>query len=232
MIQRNDRDIYIVIGCGYFGLRAVRVIKNLPSRPLVIAVDKDRERLKAVTALADRVHHGDGVQYLSELELTEPQAALCWVVPALPLHLAGAWLLHVLNGAGGTYTAEKHSVPQEFDPVGVLQHRTPGGTLFCSLGDFTCPEDCPEPEGYCHVTELSRPVPLYRILGETLCTGYRSLVVRSRLVLPGVGGYLFGDLLMLRAALAIAGGSYLLSTACTCHGVTDAISIRMRGRRC
>ncbi len=219
MTQRNDRDTYIVIGCGYFGQRAVRAIKSLPSRPLVVAVDNDRKQLAAVTALADQVYHGDGVQYLSEL--TEPQAELCWVVPALPLHLAGAWLLHVLNGAAGA------PVPQEFDPVGVLQqHRAPGGTLYCSLSDFACPEDCPEPEGYCHVTEQFRPVPLYRILGETPCTGYRSLVVRSRLVLPGVGGYLFGDLLMLRAAMVIARGSYLLSTACTCHGVTDAISIR------
>lgn len=229
MVDNKHKDTYIVMGCGYFGLRAVKGLKSLSTRPFVIAVDHDRERLEGLTQLADQVHHGDGVKYL--LGLTEPEAALYWIVPALPVHLAHAWLLTVLNVKGCSYKAKKQPVPLDFKPAGVLkQHRTPAGTLYCSFGDFTCPEDCSEPKERCYITDQPRPSPLYRILGDTPCTGYRSLVVHSQLILPGVGGYLFNDLLMLQAALAIAGGKYLLSTACTCHGVTDAISINVAGK--
>ena len=229
MVAKKQKDTYIVMGCGYFGLRAVKGLKSLPTRPLVIAVDHDRERLEELTFLADQVHHGDGIKYL--LGLTGPEAALYWIVPALPVHLAHAWLLSVLNGKGGSCKAEKQPVPLDFKPAGELkQHRTPDGTLYCSFGDFTCPADCPEPKENCYITDQLRPAPLYQILGDTPCTGYRSLVVQSQLVLPGVGGYPFNDLLMLHAALAISGGRYLLSTACTCHGVTNAISISVAGK--
>jgi len=230
MDHRNNGETYIVIGCGHFGHRAVQAIKSFPSSPLVIAVDNDRERLQAVGALADQVHHGDGVHYLAGLP--EPQVASYWIVPALPLHLAFEWMLYTLNRSGETYAANRLSLPQEFSPKGALwQHRTLGGTLYCSLSDFTCPEDCPEPGEYCQVTGQTRPTPLYRILEETPCAGYRSLVVRSRLIFPGVGGYPFADLLMLRSLILSNEGNYLLSTACICHGVTDAISIHVQRKQ-
>ena len=220
----DNKQTYIVLGCGHFGQGAVKAIKSLPSQPSVIAVDIDEEMLQTVEAQADQVHHADGVQYLKEL--SESEAASCWVVPALPLHLAFEWLL-----LGLSTTAERMSVPQAFNPEGVLQqHRTQDGTLYCSLGDFTCPEDCPEPDEYCHITEEPRTAPLYRILDETPCAGFHSLVIRSQLVVPGVGGYPFADLLTLRALLLIAGGDYLISTACTCHGVTDAVSINVNNK--
>lgn len=226
MAQREERDTYLVVGCGQFGLKAVHALKKLSSNPRVLAVDADRERLKEVEATADRIVHEDGVKFLSRL--TEPQTSLWWIVPSLPLHLASAWLLDTIN-EGHTCMAEQLPVPEEFNPgETVQQHRVPGGTLYCSLGSFTCPEDCPEPDGYCQVTEQPRPLPLCRILEQTTCTGYHSLVLPSKLLTPGVGGYLYGDLLALRAVLAMAGGNYLLSTACTCHGVTDAISITDR----
>lgn len=224
MIHKSDRQTYLVIGCGYFGHRAVQVIKGFSTKSRVIAVDKDSGRLQTLGGLADQVHHRDGVQYLAEL--SERQEASFWVIPALPLHLSFAWLLYVLNSKGDVRKAEKMQVPQEFNPRGVLlQHRTPEGTLYTSFSSFTCPEDCPEPEGYCYVTEQPRPAYLYRILKETPCEGYRSLVVRSQLVAPGVGGYPFTELLKLRASLSNTESNYLLSTACTCHGVTDALSI-------
>ncbi|MEW5920019.1 MAG: hypothetical protein AB1796_03500 [Bacillota bacterium] len=223
MAGSNEGKTYIVIGCGYFGCRAVQALKRLPLNSLVIAVDRDEGRLLSVKATADRIHHGDGVQFFAKL--TGPQAAAWWIVPALPLHLAADWLLQVFNETEGVERARKLPVPADFDPKGTLQHRTPGGTLYCSLGNLVCPEDCPEPEGYCHATGQLRPAPLYRILAETPCPGYRSLVLRSRLIVPGVGGYPFADLLALQTELTGSVGSYLISTACTCHAVTDAISL-------
>ncbi len=224
MVHRVNRETYIVIGCGHFGHRAVQALKSLSPSPRVIAVDRDRNQLRAVERRADQVHHGDGIHYLAGLP--ESQAVSYWIVPALPLHLALEWMLYTLNRAGATYTAERLPLPKAFNPRKVLwQHCTPTGTFYCSLSDFTCPDDCPEPEEYCYVTQQPRPTPLYLILKEITCAGYHSLVVRSRIIVPGVGGYPFADLLTLRSFLLSNEGNYLLSTACTCHGIAGAISI-------
>jgi len=226
MFHNDNRETYIVIGCGHFGHRAVQALKSLSPSPRVVAVDNDRERLRGVEEHVDQTHHGDGIHYLAELP--ESEAVSYWIVPALPLHLALEGVLYTLNRTGDTYTAEGLPLPQAFNPKGVLwQHRTPTGTLYCSLSDFTCPDDCPEPEENCYITGQPHPAPLYRILEETPCAGYHPLVVRSRILAPGVGGYPFTDLLTMRSKLSSAGGNYLLSTACTCHGVTDAIAIHV-----
>ena len=85
-----------------------------------------------------------------------------------------------------------------------------------------CPDDCPEPAEKCYLTGC-RELNLYDYLENISLQDYSSLVIRSRQLAPGVGGYRPADLWQLRRQVLSLGGKILISTACRCHGVSHGL---------
>lgn len=211
------RDV-LVIGGGRFGRLA---IQRLPGR--VAAVVEPRpgpDLLSLIQMYGIRLLISDGAQAMEQV-LAGPEP-LTWVVPALPRHLLADWLLLTLAGA------------RRVDlPAGLLPHlpsvlATEEGQAYLSLADFRCPDDCPEPEGFCTFTGLAREEPLHQTLAGLSAPGMRTAVLRSHQMAPGVGGYRVDDLLALRERLRDQAGRWLLGTACSCHGVLSALEISNR----
>ncbi|MFW6011335.1 MAG: hypothetical protein ACOC8Q_02385, partial [Desulfosalsimonas sp.] len=57
--------------------------------------------------------------------------------------------------------------------------------------------------------------------------GFEMLVLRSRQLAPGVGGYRPDQLFALHEKLTETSGNYLIATSCRCHGVVTAVSTRL-----
>jgi hypothetical protein len=101
--------------------------------------------------------------------------------------------------------------------------RGPAEELYLSLSTWRCPDDCPEPAGGCFLTGLPREYCLYDYLANFSLQDYISLVIRSRQLTPGVGGFHPEDLWQLRRQILNARGKIIISTACCCHGVSHAL---------
>ena len=149
------------------------------------------------------------------------------VVPAVPLHLALEWLK--AYGAMELLIRTRE-VPAEIRTLMPFAWEGKNSALLVSYADFRCPEDCPEPEGYCTITRKDRGIPLHRLLGNLQVTGYRVHALESRQLAPGVGGYRVEDLRQLYDRVRRGGKRrWLIGTACKCHGVVTAVEVEPRG---
>ena len=86
-------------------------------------------------------------------------------------------------------------------------------------------ENCPEPDGICTYTGKPRPYLLFEKMARLRFEDYRSIVVRSHQLSPGVGGFKPAALLGALDAVKSAAGPILLTTACSCHGVMNACNV-------
>ncbi len=213
------RDACLIIGAGHFGHRAIKLLSE-ESRPLLV-VDVNEACLAGAGGPGLRWIPCDGIRFLvNNHHLLNPGNI---IVPAIPLHLAFEWLKRYL---GEKYKVEKISVPPE--ARGPLPHTWEGseGSLLVSYADFVCPDNCPEPE-YCTVTGERRDRPLFQLLRNLTLPGFRTLVIRSHQLAPGLGGYKVADLTDAAARVAQGGaGKWLLGSACRCHGVLTAMEVR------
>ena len=82
-----------------------------------------------------------------------------------------------------------------------------------SMADFICPDHCPEPKDICTHTGKPRPFNLYKKLESIKYDHFRSVVVRSRQLSPGVGGYSPGALFHALDVIKSSTTPILLSTA-------------------
>jgi len=163
---------------------------------------------------------GDGIRFLVEaFPRLQPETIL---VPALPLHLAVEWLKAMPHSG-----LHIRSIPVPASVAEGVPHHWPGGNggLLVSHADFLCPEDCPEPEDGCTVTGEIR-TPLYEILRNMDVPEFRTHVIQSRQLAPGLGGYTSGDLKGLLREVENGGtAKWLVGTACRCHGVVDGLDV-------
>jgi hypothetical protein len=117
---------------------------------------------------------------------------------------------------------QKIAVPN--DLIAALPNPIKGktGQLYISIADFKCPEDCLEPDEICTYTAEPRLMILHEFLKSIQLKDFKSVVIRSHQLAPGVGGYkpeaLFEALKEIKATRA----PLMISTACSCHGVVDA----------
>jgi hypothetical protein len=187
-------------------------------------VDLDKSRIEQVDG--DSVHGllAEGARFMTEnFDRFHPSNV---VVPAVPFHLAFEWLKTYTSG---NVVIRKNKIPAGIKPL--VPHAWDGraGDLLVSHADFRCPDDCPEPEGYCTVTREKRELPLHRRLGNVRMTGYHVHIVESRQLAPGVGGYRVEDLRQLYDRVKRGGKSgWLIGTACKCHGVVTAAEVEPR----
>jgi hypothetical protein len=205
---------YWIIGAGRFGRKALERLHQRRPADRFVVVDSSRSALEKIRSAGVETSCTDGIDFLSE-RLVDPGRP-DWIVPCLPRHLAFEWIRRRLEN---TCRLELLPVPDSVRQA--LPHPFEGrdGALYLSYADFTCPDDCPEPADICTVTGRPRPGTLFRTIAALPPGELRPVVVRSRQLLPGVGGYRPGALFDALAQVRAAAGIVAVATACRCHGV-------------
>ena len=162
----------------------------------------------------------DGAAYLAKhLTVSEEPD---WIVAAVPVHLAFEWLCKRLSPA---YRVEKLTVPEALTQKFGCVFKGEGGRVYAGMADFICPNNCPEPADLCFVTGKPRPIDLYKELSAAASLRMTPVMIRSRQLSPGVGGYRPGDLFDALRKVETCHGPVLLATACRCHSVLDAFRV-------
>jgi hypothetical protein len=214
---------YLIIGAGHFGVRAAKILTGTEFRGASVwVVEKVATRLESLAGLPVERVRAEGVGFLVDhSERLPPSTTL---IPAVPLHLAYEWLRGVLGSDRGF---EKIKIPPEIESDLPHTWEGPEGTLLVSYADFRCPDDCPEPAGYCTVTRSKRGIPLYDLLRRVAPAGYHPRIIRSRQIAPGLGGYRLEDLRRLSTDVrATRAERWLIGTACKCHGMLTAFRVQ------
>jgi hypothetical protein len=217
-----SEDAILIIGAGYFGKRAARILSGLRLRPApILIVDKDRDSLVGIKDPAVEKILCDGIGFLvKNFHFLHPSNT---VIPAVPVHLAFEWLKKYLDN---DYRVSRIEVPEEIKQF--LPHTWEGkeGSLLISQADFSCRDDCPEPADYCTVTGETRGKPLYELLKQLDLPNHRIHIITSRQLAPGLGGYRADDLRKLFGRVRREGmGKWLVGTACRCHGTVTAMEV-------
>jgi len=162
----------------------------------------------------------EGASYL-EAHL-ENQVVPDWIIPAVPIHLAFEWMRLKLSNLG---RIEVLAVPPEIEKMLPNSTRGTQGGLFVSYADFQCPDNCTESLDTCTFTGKPRKGLLYKRIEEISYKDYRSIVIQSHQLAPGVGGYR-PEALKTSLAEALKGNTPILyTTACFCHGVMHAFKL-------
>lgn len=206
-----------ILGAGKFGQKAAYTLSAKFPNGQIDLVDRKPSAMDRSDHKQIRSHKADAIHYL--YNRLKNHHTPDWIVPAIPLHVAFEWIRTVL---AVDRKIEKVPIPE------LLQDQLPCipapeiGRVYLSLADFRCPDDCCEPARFCTHTGQSRPYDLFRKLPDIRLENFVSVVVRSRQLAPGVGGYRPQDLFNALDRVQTARSPVLLSTACRCHGVLDA----------
>lgn len=225
----NDKPLtkqnpsYWIMGAGRFGSKAVEKLLKKRPQALVTVVDQSRAALDRLSALPVNAVCGDAVSYL-DAHLKEAGGP-GWIVPAVPVHVAFEWVRRRLARSG---SVEVFPVPGEIEGMLPNPKRGPDGQLFVSFADFRCPDHCTEPYHLCTWTGKPRKGLLYRQIEEINYKHFRSIVIRSRQLAPGVGGYQPEVLTKALDEIIRIEGPVLFATACLCHGVVHAFRIHVK----
>jgi hypothetical protein len=217
--MHENHTHYLIIGAGKFGSKAAARLRKKDAAAKITMVDQKPEALGHAQSLGVGVVCSDGVAYL--IKVLETAHMPDWIIPAIPLHLAFEWVLSKTASHGLSIRAVPEEVAERLpNPV-----RGPVGQLYVSYADFICPDNCREPFERCTFTGKPRRGLLYRTIEAMSGKDRCSVVVRSRQLAPGVGGYRPSDLAgSLEEVLECRAPLVLLSTACLCHGVIHALS--------
>lgn len=208
-----------IIGVGRFGRMAADRLTGKTTNPHLVLVDLEEEKLHGAQGPGRTLIKGDGAAYLFEHLRPGGGQLPDWIIPALPIHLAAEWcLLH-----HGKKKLERIPVPAEMDPLLPHPLRVENGNIFVSHADFLCPDDCAEPRDICTFTGKPRKQNMFELLKDIQFPPWKSLVIRSHQLGPGVGGYRVQALFDLANQIEKTRGPILLSTACRCHGVMTGL---------
>lgn len=211
---------YLILGAGTFGRLALGRLPGEDREARLLVIDSRAAALAEARSLSVQgaeMLEADVIAYLAKH--LEPGFPWDWLIPAIPVHVAYAWLLAGPLSGGGWDAAE---VPEGLAHLAPLAIRGRQGELYLSRARHRCPDDCAEPL-VCPVTGEDRSRPLFEELAEASRPELPILVVASRQLAPGVGG--FSPLRLLELAETVAGmsGPLLVATACRCHGVVHGL---------
>jgi hypothetical protein len=212
----------IILGAGKFVFKAALKLTETRKNHVTV-VDADPVRCEKAAGQGIDVVCQDSIDYLADCLRKKDQPD--WIVPAVPMHVAFEWINRTLPAGR---TLKPLPVP---DPIArMLPNPMAGqdGQLYISYADFICPDACPEPAEICSFTGKPRKGILHRTLEQVAFRNYRSVVVHSKQMAPGVGGYRPQALITACRQVLSSGGPVLLSTACKCHGVMHAVSVHRR----
>ena len=209
------RRSYWIIGSGRFGRIACKRLMSRRSAADLLVVDRQKVSLPAGVASVV----GDAVAFLDKWLTPQTDA---WIIPAVPFHLAYEWFAGRL---APTRRFFPHAVPDNLLPTLPNPLRGAGGQVYLSNADFRCPDGCPEPSKICTATGKLRPRVMHAYLSRLAFESYHSVVIRSRQLAPGVGGFEAATLWALYRGLCNQNGHFLFSTACKCHAVMHAFRL-------
>lgn len=217
--QDIESNSIFVIGGGHFGKRAVSILCELGHESIFL-VDRCEEALKEFEGMPVKRFQEDGVRFLERNFRQMSNENI--IVPALPVHLAFEWLR--CRSAEG-FTVERMLFPETIASLMPKSWHGKEDDLLVSYADFLCPDDCPEPDR-CTVTGEKREKPLFQYLSDIETRDFDIFIIRSRQIAPGLGGYRVGDLLKAERAVRDGDGTtWLIGTACKCHGVISAFKV-------
>ena len=209
-------ESFWILGAGHFGSLAVKRILQRKGRCNLLVVDHREDALDDLRDEPLKIIKQDAVNFLS----SHTGAGNEWIIPAIPEHVAFSWLCQQLTKEGTVTPIAPPSVIDQHIPNPM---RGKGGVLYTSFATFRCPDDCEEPEEICRVTRERREANLYELIQQIEVRGYKSLVVRSHQLAPGVGGYQLSTLWRLLDEVRSSKKNILVATACRCHGVINAL---------
>jgi hypothetical protein len=216
---------YLILGAGKFGRLALERLRVQDERAQLLVVDWSAQALQAQVLLTFGAQGVEAEAVAFLVESLGKGAAWDWIIPAIPEHLAFSWLRQgPLAGTGW----ETLAVPPELATLTPVAVQGREGELYLSRARHLCPDDCPEPLA-CPVTGEPRETPLYEELAALEAPGFKTAVIPSLQLAPGVGGFPPGRLLALAQDLAGLRGKALVATACRCHGVVHALERRSGG---
>ena len=209
-----------IIGVGHFGLRAAKLLSKRHNNLKIVLVDPDREKLDQARDLNCIIEQADGIAYLNTNLKSGDLPA--WIVPALPVHLAWEWCRRQFE----PLMLDPLAISSEIDRQLPNPMRGSDGDIYVSHADFICPANCSEPHDICTVTRQPRKQDMYKLISQLVFKDFFPLVIQSRQLGPGVGGYSPGALFSLLERIKEGKGPFLLSTACRCHGVITGFNRR------
>lgn len=216
----RKHDSYWIIGAGKFGTKAVeRLQKKRPKASFAI-VDRDAKALARLDHLSGKKVCREGASYLEAY--LDTQIEPDWIIPAVPIHLAFEWVRLKLSN---DRRIEIVAVSPEIEKMLPNPTRGPQGQLFVSYADFLCPDNCTEPIDLCTFTGKPRKGLLYKKIKEITYKDYKSIVIQSRQLAPGVGGYRPEALKRSLDRASKSKTPVLYTTACLCHGVMHAFKL-------
>jgi len=210
-----------IIGAGRFGLKAAAKLRRKIPDSEIIVVEKKAGICDRLTGEPFRIVCRNGVAYLSE-NLQKKSDVPDWIVPAIPVHVAFEWIRKKL---AGDYQLKMLSVPDPLIAALPNSIRGKNDELYVSNADFVCPEHCSEPYEICTYTGKPRPRILHKVLEAIQYDDFYPVVIQSRQLCPGVGGYSPHALFKALEEIVTANAPILLSTACRCHGVVHAFKV-------
>ena len=206
-----------ILGAGRFGLKAAKALSRKNKSAEITVIEKNSELCSKIEMYNFKTVCMDGIEYLDQnlKSIDYPD----WVIPAIPLHVAYEWVRLKIKDR---YILKTIPVPEGVITSLPNVFKGKRYEIYMSIADFICPDNCPEPEELCTHTGKQRPFTLYKKLESIQYDNFRSIVVRSRQLSPGIGGYSPGDLFNALDLIKASTIPVLLSTACRCHGVMHA----------
>jgi len=210
-----------ILGAGRFGLKAAKVLSRKNKKAEITVIEKNSELCRQVEMADFKTVCMDGIEYLGQnlKSIDYPE----WIIPAIPVHVVYEWVRLKIKDS---YILKTIPVPEGVITSLPNVFKGKRGEIYMSIADFICPDNCPEPEDLCTHTGKQRPFTLYKKLESIQYDNFRSIVVRSRQLSPGIGGYSPGALFHALDVIKASTTPGLLSTACRCHGVMHAFRVR------
>ena len=214
--EETMKSIWI-LGAGRFGLKAAKDLSRKNKKAEITVIEKKCELCRKIERYNVKTVCMDGIEYLGQhlKNMEYPD----WIIPAIPVHVAYEWVRLKIKDS---YILKNIPVPEELIMSLPNVFRGKRFEIYMSIADFICPDNCPEPEDICTHTGKPRPFTLYKKLESIKYDNFRSVVVRSRQLSPGIGGYSPGALFHALNIIKASTTPVLLSTACRCHGVMHA----------
>lgn len=207
-----------IIGGGRFGSRAAARLSAGHKNRQIVVVDPVRKKLSRLKGPRIAVEHSDGVRFLNDRLTSE--SPVSWIIPSLPVHLAWEWCRMKL----GTDRLVRSRLSSGIDRLLPNPMHGENGDIYVSNADFICPADCSEPEKICTMTGQPRQQDMFRRLGALHYKDYTPLVLQSRQIGPGIGGYSPAQLFSFLKSVLAFKPPLLLCTACRCHGVITGVN--------
>ncbi|MDI6853593.1 MAG: hypothetical protein QME75_08335 [Deltaproteobacteria bacterium] len=214
---------YLILGAGKFGRLALARLSACDPAARFVIVDQNPAALEALPSDGERRVERIAAEVTTFLrEHLANFASWDWLIPMMPVHVALARLM----AEPAALDWEIMAAPQEVESLAPSAVRGPQGEVYLSRATHLCPDDCPAPEDFCPVTGESRTPALYEELAAMDLSGFQIIVMASRQLAPGVGGYPPGELAALPTEIAEIHSNLLIATACRCHGVVHALRRR------